>query len=194
MAEIERLVRASREGDGAAKEAAARRLGDLAGSTAEKAAIPKAGGIPPLVELLRDGVMWAKEAAVRALCNLAGGNDANKVLIAEAGGIPSLVELLRDGDAAAKYQARWTLGVLAENSASNAVAIAAAVGLEAIVQLARGGRVTVDGLLVVRNAGFAAKRKAALIVAALLRACVPDELRGRTDVRDVIRGVIGRYL
>ena len=193
MAEIEGLVRASREGDGAAKEAAARRLGDLAGSTAEKAAIPKAGGIPPLVELLRDGVMWAKEAAVRALCNLAGGNDANKVLIAEAGGIPPLLALLHDGSMLAREWAAFALQTLAHNNVdANAVAIAVAVGFDALVQLARDGRVTVGYRSLVPNAGAPAKRKAALVVAALLRACVPDEARGQ--VQDVIRDVIGPYL
>ena len=53
---------------------------------------------------------------------------------------------------------------------------------------------TVNERRIVRNAGVPAKRKAALVVAALLRACVPDELRSRVDVQDVIRGVIGPYL
>ena len=69
-----------------------------------------------------------------------------------------------------------------------------AVGFDAVVQLARRGRVNVDDRSVVGNAGIAAKRKAALVVAALLRACVPDELLSRADVRDVIRDVIGAYL
>ena len=62
------------------------------------------------------------------------------------------------------------------------------------VELARRGSVTVNNQSVVRSAGIAAKRKAALVVAALLRACVPDEVRRRADVQDVIRGVIGAYL
>ena len=69
-----------------------------------------------------------------------------------------------------------------------------AVGLEALVQLARRGRVTYNVFHgpVVRNAGVPAKRKAALVVAALLRACVPVE--ARSQVRDLIRSVIGPYL
>ena len=55
-------------------------------------------------------------------------------------------------------------------------------------------RVTVDSRSVVSDAGIPAKRKAALVVAALLRACVPGEVRSRADVQDVIRGVIGAYL
>ena len=195
MAEIEGLVRALRralrEGDNAAKTGAARALGSLACSHANRVLIAAAGGIPPLVELLCDGSAYAKLSAAWALRNLARLEN-NKVLIAEAGGIPSLVELLRDGDAAAKYQARWTLGVLAENSASNAVAIAAAVGLEALVELARRGRVTFKGpgrrLRLLSNAGGPAKRKAALVVAALLGGCVPD------SVPRVLKAAIGSYL
>ena len=191
MAEIEGLVRALRralrEGDNAAKTGAARALGSLACSHANRVLIAAAGGIPPLVELLCDGSAYAKLSAAWALRNLARLEN-NKVLIAEAGGIPSLVELLRDGDAAAKYQARWTLGVLAENSASNAVAIAAAVGLEALVELARRGRVTVDDRSVVSTGNAGAKCKAALVVAALLGGCVPD------SVPRVLRAVIGSYL
>ena len=70
--------------------------------------------------------------------------------------------------------------------------IALAIGLEALVQLARRGRATVDSQSL--RVGVPGKRKAALVVAALLRACVPVEVRSRADVRDVIRGVVGPYL
>ena len=129
MAEIEGLVRALREGDDAAKTAAARELGDLAFHDA-----------------------------------------ANRVLIAEAGGIPPLVQLVHDGSADAKWSAAWALRNLADNNDANAVAIAAAVGLDALVELARRGSVTVDNRSAVLGAGVPAKRKAALVVAALLGA------------------------
>ena len=115
-----------------------------------------------------------------------------RVLIAEAGGIPPLVDLLRAGSPDAKPVAAWALHYLAHFNDTNAVAIAVAVGLEALVQLARRGRATVDSQLL--RVGAPGKRKAALVVAALLRACVPLEVRGRADVQDVIRGVIGAYL
>ena len=228
MAEIEGLVRALREGDGA-KTAVARALGDLAyandanrvliaeaggipplvdllrtGSAKAKksaawalrmltrtdayqAAIAEAGGIPPLVEHLRDGSAEAKLWAARALRELADNNPANKVLIVEASGIPPLVELLRDGSQIAKYQAAHALRHLALNNAANAVAIAVTVGgLEALVELARGGRVTVNNRSVVRNAGIAAKRKSALVVAALLRDCVPEFKSAPGDIKDAI--------
>ena len=66
MAEIEGLVRALREGDDAAKASAARALGDLmclyisTTATNNRVRIVEAGGIRPLVELLRDGLRETK--------------------------------------------------------------------------------------------------------------------------------------
>ena len=194
MAEIEGLVRALREGDDAAKTAAANALGTLAyDDDANIVLIAEAGGIAPLVELVHDGSAEAKVQAAQALRNLAF-NDANKVLIAEAGGIPPLVKLLRDGSSDAKQLAACALRDLAHNDDANAVAIAAAAGFEALVELARRGRVTVDYWSLVHDAGIAAKRKAALVVAALIRDCVPVKVRNQTWVRYLIRSVIGPYL
>ena len=235
MAELKGLVRALCEGDDPAKAAAARALGNFAyNNSANKAAIAKARGIPPLVDLLRDGSAKAKEDAARTLSSLAC-SIANGVLIVADGAIPPLIDLLRDGGANAKVRAAAALHYLAYHNDANkvaiaegggippllqlrcgrifvpeaaaalgnlvhgndahAVAVAATVGLEALVQLARRGRVTIVSYeVVVRNAGIAAKRKAALVVAELLRACVPDELRSRADVQDLIRDVIGPYL
>ena len=193
MAELKGLVRALCEGDDPAKAAAARALGNFAyNNSANKAAIAKARGIPPLVDLLRDGSAKAKEDAARTLSSLAC-SIANGVLIVADGAIPPLIDLLRDGSADAASSAAWALHYIAYNNDGNAVAIAAAVGLEALIQLARRGRATVDKRS--RNelrVGVPGKRKAALVVAALLRACVPDEARGQ--VQDVIRDVIGPYL
>ncbi|KAH8091992.1 ubiquitin-protein transferase [Aureococcus anophagefferens] len=163
MAEIEGLVRALREGDDAAKTAV-RALYHLAcGNDANRVLIAEAGGVAPLLDLVRDGSAEAKRRAAWALGWLARNNGANKVLIAEAGGIPPLVELVRDGSAEAKQRAAWALGNLASDNAANAVAIAAAVGFDALVQLARGGDVTVDNESIVHDAGVPAKRKAALV-------------------------------
>ena len=190
MAEIEGLVRDLREGDDAAKTAAARTLRDLAwDNDANEVLIAEAGGIAPLVELLRAGSAEAKAQAAWALGNLAH-NDANKVLIAEAGGVPLLVELLRDGSAAANWHAAWVLRRLAHNYDANAVAIAAAIGFDALVQLARGGDVTVDSHSVVEDAGVPAKREAALVVVALLRDYVPEF----NSVPDVLMAAIVSYL
>ena len=136
MAEIEGLVRALREGDDAAKAAAARRLGWLAfKNRTNKAAIAEAGGIPPLVDLQRHGWVTAGEV----LLDIAHNNDVN------------------------------------------AVAIAMTVGFDALVELARRGSVTVNNASVVSNAALPAKRKAALVVAALLDDCVPDSVPHDTE-------------
>ena len=180
-----------REDNDTAKAAAALTLGNLTwNNNTNRILIAEAGGIPPLVALLRDGSAEAKRQAARALWSLARNNAANAVAIAEAGGIPPLVELLRDGSA----EATWALERIARDNDANAVAIAVTVGLKALVQLARPGRMTVNNRLVVRNAGIAAKRKAALVVAALLRDRVPAKVRNQTWVRYLIRRVIGPYL
>ena len=62
------------------------------------------------------------------------------------------------------------------------------IGLEALVELARRGSVTVDNRSAVLGAGVPAKRKAALVVAALLCDFVSD------SVPREIKGLIGPYL
>ena len=150
--------------------------------------------IEGLVRALREGDDAAKTAAARSLHPLVQRNASDRVLFAEAGGIPPIVELLRDGSADAKQQAANALWYLASTNDANAVEIAAAVGLEALVQLARRGRVTVNNQWILTHASLPAKRKAALVVAALLRGRVPVDARSRADVQDVIRAVIGPYL
>ena len=194
MAEIAQHVRALREGDDAAKTAAARALRNLAyGNDANRVRIAEAGVVPPLVELLRDGSAGAKWEAAWALYYLAFNND-NKVLIAEAGGIAPLVDLQRDGSADATMaawatMAVWALRNLASDNADNQVLIAAAVGLDALVELARRGSVTSERELV-SNAAVPVKRKAALVVAALIRDYVPEFKSAPRD----IKGLIGTYL
>ena len=226
-------VHALREGDDAAKMAAARALGNLAClNAADRVLIAEAGAVPLLVELLRDGSAEAKLTVARALHFLTFPHYAagNRVLIAEAHGIPPLVALLRDGNADAKLEAAAALRYLAYNAANkvliaeaggipllvdlmrdrsttdanqwaacalrhlarnndaNQVAIAAALSLEALVELVRRDRVIFEGNTLFSNAGGPAKRKASLVVAALLGGCVPD------SVPRVLRAVIGSYL
>jgi vacuolar protein 8 len=171
-------------------------------NAANQAAIAEAGGIPLLVELLRDGSADAKLWAAAALGNLVQNNTI-RVMVAAAGGIPPLVDLLRDTKSGGgklviarvlrnlAHINHANLVAIASDNHANAVAIAVAAGLEALVALARRGRVTVENELIV---SLPAKRKAALVVAALLRGRVPVDARSRADVRDVIRGVIGPYL
>ena len=226
-------VHALREGDDAAKMAAARALGNLAClNAADRVLIAEAGAVPLLVELLRDGSAEAKLTVARALHFLTFPHYAagNRVLIAEAHGIPPLVALLRDGNADAKLEAaaalrhlaynhmnqllipeaggipplvdllrdgsnldakQWAtcaLRHLGRNNDANQVAIAAALSLEALVELVRRDRVIFEGNTLFSNAGGPAKRKASLVVAALLGGCVPD------SVPRVLKAVIGSYL
>jgi len=205
------LVDLLRNGNAEAKLEAARALCNLAfNNAANKVLIAEAGAIPPLVELVRDGSAEAKLQAAGALHFLARNYD-NKALIAEAGGIAPLVDLLRNGSAEVgkllAADALYEVGGRGNNHA-NAVAIAVTVGIEALLELARRGSVTVDvrraftggvfstpsGVYIairplVLNAGIPAKRKAALVVAALLEAAAP-----RTGVPRVLKAEIGSYL
>ena len=77
-------------------------------------AIRQAGGIPPLVELVKSGSDAQKEKAAGALENLAD-NNANRDAIREEGGIPPLVALVRSGSPAQKKKAAGALERLADN-------------------------------------------------------------------------------
>jgi vacuolar protein 8 len=147
---VRKAVRILREGDDDAKIAAARNLANLAdlGENEDhysnnKVRTAKAGGIPPLVELLRDGSATAQACAAQALGNLAlkemGSSFNFRVLIAEAGGIPPLVELLRHGRANRKEKSASALGSLAWANHDIAVLIAEAGGIEPLVALLRDG-------------------------------------------------------
>ena len=187
MDSIEWRVHDLRVGDDASKSTAAAALGNLAYmNPGNKVAIAEAGGVPLLVQLLRNGTVKAKVNAARTLGNLAMHNDVNAVTIGEAGGIPPLVELARDQGA---LEALTTLNVITLNNDTNTVAFAVAVSSDALVELARHGRVTFKGYWLAYNAGLPAKRKAALVVAALLEAAAP-----RTRVSRYIKAAIGSYL
>jgi len=66
------------------------------GNDANQVALAAAGGIPPLVALLREGTEKQKEKAAKAMSYLAFTRDI-KLAIIEAGGITPLVALVRDG-------------------------------------------------------------------------------------------------
>ena len=137
---------------------------------ANRDAIRGAGGIPPLVALIWSGRANVRYHATGALRSLAR-NNAEKVAIRQAGGLGALVRTIDDG--IVKAIAASALRHLSYDNDENAVAIALARGrVEAIVELAQRGSVTVDAKVVVENAGAAAKRKAALVVARLFRDCV----------------------
>ena len=92
-------------------EAAAMALKDLArGNAANQVAIAEAGGIAPLVELVRGGSAGAKQQAAGALRNLASENAANTAAIAAEGGVAPLEQLARDGE---RNATEWVSEVLA---------------------------------------------------------------------------------
>ena len=70
-------------------------LGNLAGNMMNKVQIMEEGGIAPLVALIADGSLAAKEEAAVAIANLATNTD-NQVEIANAGGIAPLVRLVQE--------------------------------------------------------------------------------------------------
>ncbi|KAH8076801.1 hypothetical protein JL721_827 [Aureococcus anophagefferens] len=100
--------------------------------------IAEAGGVPPLVKLLRGGNADTKLGAAAALWKLAEKNDANRVLIAKAGGVPKLVRLLRDGSAGAKLCSVAVLVLLACNADTGAMIVEAG-GIPPLVKLLRAG-------------------------------------------------------
>ena len=197
---IEQLIDLLRVDSAEAKQRAATALCNLArrhDEIATRIAQPGLDGIALLIKLLQHGNEEAKINAAQALRNVAyhenwgssvGTYEDNADQIVQAGAIPPLVGLLRDGDDA-KDAAAEALRCLAWTAIHCKVEIAAAVGFDAVVELARRGRVTVQRRLV-SNAALPVKRKAALVVAALLRDSVPGFKSALPD----IKAAIGSYL
>ena len=108
--------------------------------------IGKIGGVPPLVGLVRDGMLEAKEHSACALWHLATLSE-NRVLIKESSGIPPIVAMLVidaqtrvDGTPCHAVQlATMLLLRLAEGSTRAALAIADASGITPLVRLLANG-------------------------------------------------------
>lgn len=92
-----------------------------------QAAIVKAGALLPLVELLQHETPTLREAAARALWNLARNskeiNARNQVAISKAGAILPLIHLLEDPEPRVRVVAAAVLNDLATDNAENQVAI-----------------------------------------------------------------------
>ena len=153
------LVALLRDGNDAQKATAARALGNLEYKYCDsgdldydtchmdydddeeyfdhRIAIAKAGGVPPLVALVRDGNDEQKESAAGALRNLAWRPD-NSEAIRRAGGIPPLVALVRDGNAKQRESAVGALGDLAVND-DNKIRIEEAGVIPPLMALVRDG-------------------------------------------------------
>jgi vacuolar protein 8 len=96
-----------------------------------------AGGVEPLIGMIRDGNKVAKERAAGVLWGVASAAE-NQLSVANAGAIAPLVALTRNGTDTAKEHAAGVLWCLASVS-ENQVAIAQADGIEPLVVLARDG-------------------------------------------------------
>jgi len=143
-------------GDDVGKRNAAESLRLLAEEDQFRSGIAKAGAIPPLVDLVRDGAAGGKEAATRALWNLACDNAENKVLIAECGGIEPLVGVLKNGSASTKKLAAGALSNLACDNHDNVLAISHAGVFPPLIELLRTGSPSAKEVaaLAVRNLAF----------------------------------------
>ena len=138
--EITSHIQSLRGGTAEQKQHAARALGNLAFSHADKrGAIAQAGGIPPLVAMSCEGTAKQKQYAAFALGNLALNHEDNARLIAQAGGIPQLVVLSRDGTEWQKQWANYALSNLAFNHAENVQAIEEAGGAAPVAAGGTGG-------------------------------------------------------
>ena len=123
----QRLVELLSGGSADGKDAAAAALAKLTGgwhqTAARTAAIAEAGGIPPLVALVRNFAADGQAEAAQTLGRLADNNAANQAAITKAGGIEALVALVRSGDADSRRAAVRALEELAREDA-NCTAIA----------------------------------------------------------------------
>lgn len=105
--------------------------------------IAAAGGVPPLVALLREAAHAAvHEDATGALCNIAD-NTATRTAIAQAGGIASLIALVASERVELAVLAAYTLGKVAFSHEQNQSAIVKLDGKRELTLLA--GRLAANG-------------------------------------------------
>ena len=95
---------------------AAQTVWTLASDAASRAAIREAGGIPPLVALVKNGTDVQKQVACGALLDLAA-DETNQVAIRDAGAIPPLATLVSAGTEEQKMYASLVLAKLQESAA-----------------------------------------------------------------------------
>lgn len=132
------LVRVIKHCNLSERSKAARAIGALAYKNAEnRRGIEQAGGVPALIELLKDSHAEGKNAAAVAIMNLAVANGL-EIQIAEGGGIPLLVDLLQCGDSNGR---RLAAGALRNLAAADQLEtpIARAGGITALIKLLQDG-------------------------------------------------------
>ena len=76
--------------------------------------IAQAGGIKPLVALLKEGSANGQRDACGALANIARGSTEYQQKVVDAGGVTSMAALLRNGDASAAEQAAAGLASISQ--------------------------------------------------------------------------------
>ena len=104
-------------------------------------AVREAGGIAPLVTLLRSGSSEVQGLAAAVLRDLATDNPANRDAILNAGGLDELVEMVRsDATRPAAGEAAGALRALSSGFPLGCKAICSAGGIEALVQMVRCGK------------------------------------------------------
>ena len=96
--------------------------------------ISEEGGIPPLLELLRDKSTSSHEPATKALWHL-GATEDNQTAIPKAGGIGPLVNLLQNGSEITQQYAAAALEALARDHTENQIALAKAGAIPPLVNL-----------------------------------------------------------
>ena len=103
-----------------------------------KRLVREAGGIGPLIALVRSGTDVQKMWATSALMNLSAFNEENSNAIREAEGIEPLIALVRSGTEDQKDDAIGVLNNLS-SSCHNQIAIKNAGGIELLITLVRSG-------------------------------------------------------
>lgn len=131
---LEPIVKALREEVGKAQMEALEKLRILSKfSMVNRTRIAAAGGIDPLVRLLRSKSPEVVEQGVTALLNVSI-NEGNKGSIAAAGAIPLLIHVLRTGTGIARENAAATLFSLSRMD-ENKVTIGASGAIQPLVDL-----------------------------------------------------------
>ena len=144
------------------------------GSVARQEAITRAGGIEPLVALVRTGSTEAKHYAAHVLCILAQLNAANsQAAIASAGGIEPLVALLQAG----VPMAASALGTLAQNNTDNQAAIVRAGAINPLIALLDGGPTGAGAAYAANTLGFLAADNADIQTAIMLEGAIDPLVR-----------------
>uniref|UniRef100_A0A0G4HDV7 U-box domain-containing protein n=1 Tax=Chromera velia CCMP2878 TaxID=1169474 RepID=A0A0G4HDV7_9ALVE len=141
--DVETLVRLLRSRSAHTRERAAAALQSLSGSDEEcRKTIPKQGGIPALVIVLRstNDTAIARESAAGALSNLSVNRKNQKTIASlAAGALPPLVSFLKVGSDTAKENAAAALTNLATNNAENEATIADSGAIPRLVTLLKEG-------------------------------------------------------